>query len=622
MDGLQPNAPTQNLIMAKQNFFKRFVDTFRGGAEEDLEDRIDTPLEEVEEAVVEDAKPFTANPLAGVANMAESVFYNGGARHHLDNELHRSIPEQYRQEHEPYRYEPNGDGQVCISAANIYEIHPKNDGDPSVRIHPLNPLIISPPRNGVVYGHFETDNQGRIKSTHAGTYTLETGKDLPQTIYFQLPDEDDSGGQEGDYYIPICYFKGGNMDRHQFTGGRQARLMGSLMGIRGPLIWNTGYNKLKNIGDGKNVYRSHVLSSDYKELRTIRGRRTLDDSDTESDDYENPEVFCNDARIKVKYAGEDEAGFNKSAASEIVVTGNGYDKEWKCVQTNVPTGQTSSSTRIAIIEDGLVNSVQDIPYNEYPRRTIQTVPVLAPASGGGQSSTTAVISEWSLRSVVNGIVVTNFSDSNSGGAWTGGNTNPDNVVVSASVAYNYVRGGTENQNMIQGTPNSTMWAEGTKRQLDWVEICIPSTTSAGSSTCYWVLGYAKDEQPSAPDEVIYVDDPTKVTGVTSAVQITSVQDCTTTGAGVQSRVLGQGIVGTNITTSDFVVAVTSTQEDNMVHFLSDATVGTVNSTTVNVYQENPQWSGELLDAAQAPTIAKILEVPFADAPKRCDNSPE
>jgi hypothetical protein len=609
--------------MAKQNFFKRFVDTLRGGdiEAEDLEDRMDTPLEEVAEVPLEEAKPFTANPLAGVANMPESVFYTGSARHKLDNEHTRFIPEQYRQEHEPYRYDENGDGQVCISAANIYEIHPKNDGDPSVRIHPLKPLIISPPRNGVIYGHFETDNQGRIKSTLAGTYTLETGKALPQTIYFQLPDEDDSGGQEGDYYIPICYFKDGKTDRHQFTGGRQARLMGSLMGIRGPLIWNTGYNKLKNIGDGKNVYRSHVLSSDYKELRTIRGRRTLSNtgSDTESDDYEDPAVFCNDARIKVKYAGEDEAGFNKSAASEIVVTGNGYDKEWKCERTNIPTGESASSTRIAIIEDGLVNSVKDIPYIEYARRQIQTVPVLTTPTTG--SSTTSVISEWSLRSVVNNVTVTNFSDSNSGGAWTGGTSTADNVVVSASVANDYVRGGTVNANMIQGTPHSTMWAGGTKRLLDWVQICV-SSGSTTDPTCYWVLGELAAEGSSAPDEVIYVDDPTQVTGVTSAVQVTSVQDCTTIGAGVQSTVSGQGIIGTNITTSDFVTAVTTQDEDNMVKYIAGAAVPLVNSSTVNVYQENTAWSGQLLDAAQAQTIAKILEVPSSDAPKRCDNPPD
>ena len=613
------------MAKTKKNYFSRFVDILRGGdiEAEDLEDRMDTPLETVQEVPLEEAKPFTANPLAGVANMPESVFYTGSARHKLDNEHTRFIPEQYRQEHEPYRYDQNGDGQVCISAANIYEIHPKNQDEPSVKIHPLKPLIIGAPRSGVVYGHFETDNQGRIKSTFAGVYTLEAGEDLPKTIYFRLPDEDDAGGQEGDYYIPICYFKDGKMDRHQFTGGREARLMGSLMGIRGPLIWNTGYNKLKNIGGGKNVYRDHVLPADYKELRTIRGRRTLSNtgSDTESDDYEDPAVFCNDARIKVKYAGEGEAGFNKSAASEIVVTGNGYDKEWKCERTNIPTGETGSSTRIAIIEDGLVNSVKDIPYIEYPRQQIQTVPVLTTPTTG--SSTTSVISEWSLRSVVQNVTVTNFSDSSSGGAWTGGTSTADNVVVSASVGNDYVRGGTVNSNMIQGTPHSTMWAGGTKKSLDWVEICVSSgSTSNPTTTCYWVLGYSQDDQPSAPDIVSYVDDPTQVTGVTSAVQITSVQDCTTTGAGVQSTVSGQGIVGTNITTSDFVTAVTTQDEDNMVKYIADAAVPLVNSSTVNVYRENPQWSGKLLDAAQAQTIAKILEVPASDAPKRCDNPPD
>jgi hypothetical protein len=195
------------------------------------------------------------------------------------------------------------------------------------------------------------------------------------------------------------------------------------------------------------------------------------------------------------------------------------------------------------------------------------------------------------------------------------------VVVSASVANDYVRGGTVNANMIQGTPHSTMWAGGTKRLLDWVQICV-SSGSTTDPTCYWVLGELAAEGSSAPDEVIYVDDPTQVTGVTSAVQVTSVQDCTTIGAGVQSTVSGQGIIGTNITTSDFVTAVTTQDEDNMVKYIAGAAVPLVNSSTVNVYQENTAWSGQLLDAAQAQTIAKILEVPSSDAPKRCDNPPD
>jgi hypothetical protein len=60
--------------MAKENFFKRFIDSFRGGSEGDLEDRVDTPPEELEETPVEEAKPFMASPLAGVANMIESRF--------------------------------------------------------------------------------------------------------------------------------------------------------------------------------------------------------------------------------------------------------------------------------------------------------------------------------------------------------------------------------------------------------------------------------------------------------------------------------------------------------------------------------------------------------------------
>ena len=135
--------------------------------------------------------------------------------------------------------------QVCISSANIYEINPKNA---SVKIHELSPLIIECTRDCVVYGNFQTDNQGRISSN----YILGVAAALPDTTHFELPNEDDPQasshtgyGSGGDYYIPICWIVDGKIEARQFDAskdGRQARLMGSVMGQRGPLIWNTGYN--------------------------------------------------------------------------------------------------------------------------------------------------------------------------------------------------------------------------------------------------------------------------------------------------------------------------------------------------------------------------------------------
>jgi len=385
--------------MAKENFFKRFVDSFRGGEEGSLNDRLDEPLENLEEAELEEAKPFIANPLAGVADMAESRFYTGGSGPRVDTAEAKHVDEHFRQEHEPYRFNNNGDMQVCISAANIYEINPKNA---SVKIHALHPLIIECPRNGVVYGHFETDNQGRIKNTLAGVYRLEVGGDLPDTTHFELPNEDDpeasshSGyGSDGDYYIPICWIVDGKIEARQFDAskdGRQARLLGSVMGQRGPLIWNTGYNKLKNVGSGKNVYRNYIVGDDHKELRTIKDKGGSYDSN------DNP--YCGTARIRVHYGGEYQAdgvtlnpNFDKANANEIVVRGNGYKAEWLV-----------GGSRMGVVEDGLVNCLKSIPTKTLTKKTLQTASVLQAASG---TQAQAASSDYSSHKQT---------------AWTGGNS--------------------------------------------------------------------------------------------------------------------------------------------------------------------------------------------------------
>jgi len=468
--------------MAKENFFKRFVDSFRGGEEGSLNDRLDEPLENLEEVELEEAKPFIANPLAGVADMAESRFYTGGSGPRVDTAEAKHVDEHFRQEHEPYRFNNNGDMQVCISAANIYEINPKNA---SVKIHALHPLIIECPRNGVVYGHFETDNQGRIKDTLAGVYRLEVGGDLPDTTHFELPNEDDpeasshSGyGSDGDYYIPICWIVDGKIEARQFDAskdGRQARLMGSVMGQRGPLIWNTGYNKLKNVGSGKNVYRNYIVGDDHKELRTIKDKGGSYDSN------DNP--YCGTARIRVHYEGEYQAdgvtlnpNFDKANANEIVVRGNGYKAEWLV-----------GGSRMGVVEDGLVNCLKSIPTKTLSKKTLQTASVLQAASG---TQAQAASSDFS---------------SHKQAAWTGGNSSTQahtdytpvsvlpepttgdkiNVWKGGSTQDGYV-GGSLSQVATSSGNRSDVWAQGSNSNVVTATTTGYSYTGGSAAAIYTV----------------------------------------------------------------------------------------------------------------------------------------
>lgn len=629
--------------MAKENFFKRFVDSFRGGEEGSLNDRLDEPLENLEEVELEEAKPFIANPLAGVADMAESRFYTGGSGPRVDTAEAKHVDEHFRQEHEPYRFNNNGDMQVCISAANIYEINPKNA---SVKIHALHPLIIECPRNGVVYGHFETDNQGRIKDTLAGVYRLEVGGDLPDTTHFELPNEDDpeasshSGyGSDGDYYIPICWIVDGKIEARQFDAskdGRQARLMGSVMGQRGPLIWNTGYNKLKNVGSGKNVYRNYIVGDDHKELRTIKDKGGSYDSN------DNP--YCGTARIRVHYEGEYQAdgvtlnpNFDKANANEIVVRGNGYKAEWLV-----------GGSRMGVVEDGLVNCLKSIPTKTLSKKTLQTASVLQAASGtqaqaasadfsshkqtawtGGNSSTQAhtgytpvsvlpepttgdKINVWKGGSTQDGYVGGSLSQvatssGNRSDVWAQGSNS--NVVTATTTGYSYTggsaaaiytvdagsvqgwAGGSVGQ-VVTGSTTGQAWQGGTTAaaitsvgsgnawtggssesnnivvsatdEVDYVrggviaeaagltKIAVPTSfdSSGAVATWAWVMGYhatggAAGNTGSPPDF------PNLLTETSSFSLINN-------GAGVESVTLGQGIVGTDIASNAFHNSVDTT----------------------------------------------------------------
>jgi hypothetical protein len=364
--------------MAKENFFKRFIDSFRGGSEGDLEDRVDTPPEELEETPVEEAKPFMASPLAGVANMIESQFYSAGAGPRVDTAEARSTAESFREEHEPYRLEPDGDKNVCISKAYLYEIHPLTS---AVTRHPLTPLRIGVSANCVVYSTYKTDNHGHIKvEDGVVSYSLQVGEDLPDSIHFELPNEFGSGGVDGEYFIPICYIKNYRFDRKQFSGGREARLMGSLEGHRGPMWWISGYNALQNIGGGANVYKNYTRGDDFKNLRSL-----IEKGQTRNCDGDNKISGLSQVKVAVAAGGD-----------EIEIHGNRYNKTWKV-----------GDKRQAIIEDGLVRCIGNLLVEELEPVTVVAAPTTT------SNSTTSVAACPSASQI--------------GEAWSGGAVNSNMV---------------------------------------------------------------------------------------------------------------------------------------------------------------------------------------------------
>jgi hypothetical protein len=255
---------------------------------------------------------------------------------HRNDSSQVAIEPQYRVEHEPYRWNQNGDGVICISKAHIYEVHPYGVG---VELHALSPLQISCASTSVVYGEFTTNEQGVITSG----YTLKNveGTDVPESVHFILPDEDGSGSN-GTYRIPICWIVDGKLERYQWDAGdnsRQAKLGGTVKGHRGPLWWFQGYDKLNNVGDGKNIFRSYLQEGfDQSDLRTIKAVAT---------GLSSP--YCGTARVRVRYEGEGEEGFDKADSNSIEVLGNGIHREWYI-----------DDKRVAVFEDGLLNGIVNL----------------------------------------------------------------------------------------------------------------------------------------------------------------------------------------------------------------------------------------------------------------------
>lgn len=359
----------------------------------------------------------------------------------------------YREEHEPYRLEPDGDKVVCISKAFLYEIHPLTA---EVKRHPLTPLRIGVLDTCVVYSTFKTDDHGRVKvedGVDAYTLDVKEGEDLPAPTHFVLPDGEGGAGTDGEYYVAICYIKNYRFDRKQVEKPtREAKLAGALEGQRGPMWWVSGYNALKNIGGGTGkIYKDYKIADDFKNLRTL-AEKGLDR------DCSGDRNISGVAQIKVTKTDE-----------TIEIHGNGFSKSWKV-----------GGFKHAIVEDGLVRCLEDLPVQE-----LEQVEVLTAA-------TTTTDTNVSVAACPTG--------AQKGTAWAGGATNSQ---------------------MIQGTPRTNMWAGGVSTTLPWVQICVSSTTTGNADDCYWVIGTDSANQPA---DINVINGATTVVGVTNVVQVTSVAD--------------------------------------------------------------------------------------------------
>ena len=244
---------------------------------------------------------------------------------------------RYRQEHEPYNYQPDGDQFVYITKAYLYEIHPLLNEEESklIKKHELSPLKIKlDTKKGCVYTQFMVDQQGKV----IGEYNLlKTEEDEPpDSTPFQLLNEDgdDEPDKYGIYNVLIFKFADGVILRNNYDSDkddpRSVRGHGGIEGHRGPLIWSRGYNTINNLGIGGGmIYEGYNLTEDKINLRTLMGQ----------------------GQISVATAGD-----------QINIRGNSNNKTWKAIAASgvidynnpAASGTTANEKTLATFADGLL----------------------------------------------------------------------------------------------------------------------------------------------------------------------------------------------------------------------------------------------------------------------------
>jgi hypothetical protein len=280
-----------------------------------------------------------------------------------DGEIIEQDDIRYRQEHEPYRFEPDGDMVVWITKAHLYEIHPRKPNN--VIIHDLKELNIKVDPNCVVWSSWMTDTHGNvIPNADGNNYVLgkSEGDQVPISTNF-IPENEEGSGSNGLYFIPLFWVKDGKIDRNywndRLTPPRGTSLYGGVQGHRGPMWWIKGYNNLKNLGEGENVYKEYVGGlEDFHYLRSIDDRgQTLSSP------------FKGTPQVNVATNGD-----------EIEIKGNEYNKEWNI-----------GSYRVGLFEDGLAVCLKNLSCTSLYTRQLTPVSVVT------STGTTSVVNEVTVE---------------------------------------------------------------------------------------------------------------------------------------------------------------------------------------------------------------------------------
>ena len=479
--------------MAKgEGFFKRIKNFLSEGSEEAISEFAETQIADtsIQDPEESELPSFQYLPNIGGIPSVDASFYGASGFSAEEGREVEHLDVRYRQEHEPYRFEPEGDKNVCVTRARLYEVHPLSN---NINTHELKPLKIKVlDEDCVVYSEFDTTNQGAIKDgadPEEGKYRLKVAEELPAPTHFELPAEDDEDGNpdagvEGKYYIPLFYVKDGQISRDHWNNEgddqedennpRNVQLFGGLRGHRGPFWWHRGYNTLSNLGGGKNIYQDYLKFTDVKRLRS------LDEKTQEG--LSNP--FTGEAQVQVKYNG---------VKTEIEIFGNRYNKHWKV-----------GGVGVGVFEDGLATCINDLNSKACKNRELTPVNVLT------SSGTATVLKAGSTTTV--------------GGNPTASNqTSVINTVTNATVAEG--PSGSDYANDV--------WSGGTASAgggLTAVKVAGCGSTGGSGDTCYWVLGYeaSGDYTSSPPTFPSFITGANQSTAVIKSLSTTSVVNGSTT----------------------------------------------------------------------------------------------
>ena len=303
---------------------------------------------------ITDASLSKLSPVETTAYGSDVGFYD--TSHAPPSGSAQAIPQSdisYRQEHEPYNYQPDGDQFVYITKAHLYEIHPLTSE--LIKRHELTPLKIKlDTPKGCVYTQFMTDRNGKILGDYILLKTEE--EEPPESTPFELNDGDgiDSGGAEGFYNVLLFKFANGQILRNHYSTDdegaadpRSVQHYGGVEGHRGPLIWSCGYNSLHNVGLGQGlIYRDYTLATDRKNLRSLK----------EADYSGQSSPFSTDAQINIATSGD-----------HITIRGNSLNQEWTTTAASGVSGYTNS--RIAVVQDGLIKEKTNLEVVEVATAT-------------------------------------------------------------------------------------------------------------------------------------------------------------------------------------------------------------------------------------------------------------